>query len=311
MGRTSSPDSIDLWIGLTLAASPVCFTIDVERDFRSDGKFGVRGVTDGLPSLLDVLKNRAIPFDLMVSTEVAPFLPQSDLWRMGDLMSLGCHGNNHALAYLNRLSSATQERDIRVATEIIRRTYNRAPLSFRAPNFSANGRTIRILKSLGYAVDSSVLPGRWVKKWKVFPLVDHRDAPEDPYFTDAAHFPHPGLPEILEIPVTRNRALPGGPLGLGYLHSHGVDAFRAAWNLNSSRYTLILGHSWEMVSWGRDDPVAPWVRKASASGPALFADLVEASGEHTFVNSETIVAAEQTRRLTQLDTASEDRRLQE
>jgi len=138
-----------------------------------------------------------------------------------------------------------------------------------------------------------VLPGRWVKRWKILPMIDHRGTPESPYFTDESHFPMRGPPALLEIPVTPNRALPGGPLGLGYLNSYGPGAFREAMDLNIGPYTVILAHSWEMVSWGDDDPVAPWVRTASKPDTSGLQQLVESLADRRFVNTEAILAIEQ------------------
>jgi hypothetical protein len=81
-------------------------------------------------------------------------------------------------------------------------------------------------------------------------------------------------------------------LGLGFLNSHGPDAFREAMALNRCRYVVILGHSWEMVSWEPDDPVARWVRIAARADPSRLATLIEALGDHSFVNTAGILAAE-------------------
>ena len=277
---------------MIVPAPSVCFSIDVERDYRLDGQLTARGVTEGLPPFVDLLRDQRIPFDVMVSAEIIPHLSRRSLASVDDLITLGCHGNSHSPGYLNKLSFDAQETDIRTATDLIRRTYNRAPVSFRAPNFSADGRTIRILKSLGYRADSSVLPGRRVKRWRILPMIDHRGTPESPYFTDESHFPMPGPPALLEIPVAPNRVLPGGPLGLGFLNSFGPGAFRKAMDLNTSPYIVILAHSWEMVSWGDSDPVAPWVRTASKSDTSSLRGLVESLADSRFVSTEAILANE-------------------
>src|SRR5439155_24453814 len=106
-------------------------------------------------------------------------------------------------------------------------------------------------------------------------------------------FPYPGTSEILEIPVSPNRVLAGGPRGLGFLNSHGPEAVRNAMIRNHGRYLVILGHSWEMVSWGPNDPVAPWVRTAAKAGPGRLANLIDSLGEQPLVNTATVLAAEQ------------------
>lgn len=269
-----------------------CISIDVERDYRSDGAFTTRGIDEGLPRFVELLHSRGVPFDLMVSGEVADRLPSSLIAGTGSSVALGCHGFRHDLGYLNRVPSPTLEEDLRLATERVKHRFGRQPCHFRAPNFSADGRTIRLLEGLGYATDSSVLPGRWVRRWRLISLVDHRNVGEDPYVPDRLAFPAPGQSTLLEVPVAPNRLLPGGPLGLGYLHSHGPESVVAGLSLLKGPYAVFLAHSWEMVDWRDTDPVAPWVPRACSADLQPMERLLDALAACEFLNMDRINSRE-------------------
>ena len=269
-----------------------CISIDVERDYRADGQKSIRGIDEGLPAFLDLLRSHGLPFDLMVSGEVASEVPLDTNASFNSLMALGCHGFSHVPGYLNRMDRAAQMADLRAGTNEVRLRFDQLPIGFRAPNFSADGDTIQILQELGYRCDSSVLPGRYVRRWRMFPLVDHRGAPENPYVPDLERFPMPGSSRILEIPVTPNPALPGGPLGLGFLNARGPETFFRALSATTGRYAVMLAHTWEMVSWSSSDPVAPWVRSAARSDVSLFEELLSKIDGYEFLNSRQIVERE-------------------
>ena len=279
-----------------LPSPSFCISVDVERDYRLDGRRTVRGIEEGLPVFLDLLRSRSIPFDLFVSGEIVPYLP-SDLSKEGDvLVSLGCHGQTHSVGfdgYLGRKSASKLREEIRVSTGTIRTKFGRNPRYFRAPNFSITGEALRILESLGYSCDSSVLPGRRVLRWRFLPLLDHRGAPSDPYHPDSQSPTNHGGLAILEVPVTPNPTHPGSPLGMGFLHNSGPDAVLDAVSRVRSRHVVFLCHSWEMVAWGPSDPVAPWVRTASSSKTQGLEDLLDRLEHNRFLNMAGIVAREE------------------
>lgn len=269
-----------------------CVSIDVERDYRLDNQLTVRGIVEGLPSFLELLKSHGVPFDLMISGEVIEWLPESVVANLDADTCIGCHGLHHAPGYLNRLPTQALLDELRYATARIERVLGRRPRFFRAPNFSADGRTIRELESLGYVGDSSVLPGRYVRKWKVIRLIDHRGVGESPYVADRDDFPAEGVSTILEVPVAPNRVVPGGPLGLGFLHSHGPDAVLQGLSRLEGPYAVFLAHSWEMVSWHQDDPVAAWVPRASTANRVPMERLLAGLENWEKVNLERIAARE-------------------
>ncbi len=296
MGRQVADRGVVLRAGMNLVtgASPfaLCISIDVERDYRLDESFTTRGIEEGLPPIVDLLRSREVPFDLFVSGEIADRLP-TGLADRG--VSIGCHGMRHPRgprSYLNRMTQAGQRREISEATERVRTATGRTPVHFRAPNFSADARTIAILEELGYRVDSSVLPGRYVKRLRVLPLLDHRGAPAAPYHPDPRWIAREGGSTILEVPVSPNVLLPGGPLGLGFLNASGASNAIRATSECRSRCVVFLGHSWEMVDWSAADPVAPWVRKAASSRLGPLGIFLDHFSDSTYVNMDRILERE-------------------
>ena len=72
---------------------------------------------------------------------------------------------------------------------------------FRAGRYSANQHTIKSLIKLGYKVDSSFTPHlKWIGPNGS--IIDHEDAPEQPYFTDERDIYNDNNGEILEIPIS-------------------------------------------------------------------------------------------------------------
>lgn len=268
----------------------ICISIDVERDYRVDEAISVRGVQEGLPWFVDLLRSRDIPFDLFISGEIADVLPAG---LNNQLTSIGCHGMRHPPgpeSYLNRMTMASVRRDVTHATDCVRKAIGQNPVHFRAPNFSADGRTISALEEAGYKVDSSVLPGRYVKRWRLIPLLDHRDAPVSPYHPDPNHLTREGGSRVLEVPLSPNGLLPVAPLGLGFLNARGPNETIRAATATPGRYAILLAHSWEMVDWHRGDPVAPWVRTAASSRPDPVAEFLDRFPVSTFVNMDEILA---------------------
>src|SRR5439155_27231687 len=115
-----------------------CISVDVERDYRLDGKITVRGIEEGLPVFLDALRSRSVPFDLFVSGEIVPYLP-SDFPKDGDaLVSLVCHGLTNSAGldgYLGRKSEDQHRADIEFATRTTEVNLRKTPRHFRAPSF--------------------------------------------------------------------------------------------------------------------------------------------------------------------------------
>jgi len=210
-------------------------------------------------------------------------------------IALGCHGLTHPTglgAYLNRKSFDRQANEIHQATEKVRASTGYSPVHFRAPYFSADSSTLYALQTQGYQVDSSVLPGRWVRKWKVFPVLDHRGSPVSPYRPSLEGISQVGTSRLLEVPVSANPVASGSPLGLGFLNAHGAKETIRVAEMVEGRYLVFLCHSWELVDWGRYDPVASWVRTAGSSDFRQLELLLLHFASHDFVNMDGILNRE-------------------
>ena len=293
MGRSVANCRVLLRAGMNLdqGSEPltICISIDVERDYRLDGAFATRGIEEGLPPVVDLLRSRELPFDLFVSGEIADRLPATLTDRR---VAIGCHGLTHPRghrSYLNQMTVVAQRRQISDATERVRTATGTTPIHFRAPNFSADARTISILEELGYRVDSSVLPGRYVKRLRVLPLLDHRGAPRSPYHPDSERISREGESRMLEVPVTPNTLLPGGPLGMGFLNASGVSSAIRATSEGVSKCVVFLAHSWEMVDWSPADAVAPWVRRAASSHLEPLSMFLDHFPRSAYVNMDRIL----------------------
>ncbi|MEK6852200.1 MAG: polysaccharide deacetylase family protein, partial [Candidatus Thermoplasmatota archaeon] len=122
-----------------------------------------RGIEDGLPKLLSLFEKHGVRANFFATSDLCSRHPDAlrEIVRRGHV--LGCHGESHDVAYLSSRSYRWQVASIRRATESLEACTGVRPRGFRAPNFSANGATIRALERLGYDYDSSVLPGRVVR----------------------------------------------------------------------------------------------------------------------------------------------------
>lgn len=94
------------------------------------------------------------------------------------------------------------------------RAFEHHPVSFRAGRFGIGPRTIGILESLGYAVESSVTPNvDWSSAGS--PGLSFEGAPTQPYFPARDDPTRPGDSTILEIPITIRRRLLNSLPGIG------------------------------------------------------------------------------------------------
>ncbi len=134
------------------------FTIDAEQDcppFRSS----FRGIEDGLPKLLEVLKQKNVLATFFVTGDVARRYPSTIQEIAEGGHEIGCHGDTHAR--FDHMSYGEAESEIQSATETLREFY--PVISFRAPNLQLPKRYLRILAANGYLIDSS--EGRHKKPW--------------------------------------------------------------------------------------------------------------------------------------------------
>jgi peptidoglycan/xylan/chitin deacetylase (PgdA/CDA1 family) len=128
----------------------VAITIDLEHDcppFLTT----YRGVTEGMPRVLDVLAREEVPATFFCTGDVARRHPAMVRRLVEAGHELGSHGDTHARFSL--LSLAEAEREIAGAAETLRQF---APVtSFRAPNLDFPEAFLQLLNKHGFVLDSS------------------------------------------------------------------------------------------------------------------------------------------------------------
>lgn len=222
--------------------------MDVELDISMYLRGSYLGIEKGLPLFLSTLKNYNIEGDFFVTGDVCKRFPQAIKGICDEGNNIGCHGYDHTVQYYCKKNYEWQYEDISKATKVIEKITLIRPIMFRAPNFSTDGNTIKVLERLNYEIDSSILPGRVVRKWKVIPLIDFRSAPREPYHPSSRNIVERGNSRIVEIPITENPLSQGGPIGMGYLNYYGLERTINAIKKVNSNYVIFLVHPWELVN---------------------------------------------------------------
>ncbi len=270
----------------------IVLSVDVERDISRYVEEGYNGVEDGIPPLLELLSDLDIKGNFFLTGDICSKYPTTvkQIDQMGH--AIGCHGSEHKVQYYSSKSKEWQREDISKASEDIKTIVGRFPKAFRAPNFSVNADTLEALESLGYELDSSVLSGRRVKKWRLFTLLDFRDAPREPYRPSRKDVTKPGDSSIVEIPVTENPLYSGIPIGSGFLNYFGELEFLKAARAVEESYVVLLLHPWELIDLGKHHSKLPeWVAKACKSNfETLKKCLRELRSTHQFCLLEDIQA---------------------
>ncbi len=265
----------------------VVVTVDLEKDYRAADR-PYRGVEEAMPRLLDLFDRHGIRAAVFATADLARTHAGAlrEAVRRGH--SVGCHGESHDVEYLCERPYAWQRASIAKASEALAETLGAWPTGFRAPNFSANGDTVRVLDDLGYRYDSSVLPGRVVKRLRT--RLDFLVAPRDPYHPAKDDPALPGDADLWELPVTENPFAPGGPIGLGFVNAYGVDRAIEAVDRAAAYPVVFLIHPWELV----DPPpgkIPAWMRTGCTSDPAkLDAFLGRLRAEHELTTFDGVLA---------------------
>jgi hypothetical protein len=198
-------------------------TIDVEPDCGPDWSYSdplaFEGVSAGIKERLHplLLKRGAVPTYLVNNVVLEDEASVRTLAGLGGC-ELGAHLHPEFIApgkeherYAGQKGSRnqcnlppeTEFLKISGITDLFKRSFGRAPATFRAGRFGAGPNTIDSLAKLGYKVDTSVTPRvRWTDV-PGQPRADFSAAPEHPYFVRAGSLldEAPAGP-ILEVPVT-------------------------------------------------------------------------------------------------------------
>jgi hypothetical protein len=98
-----------------------------------------------------------------------------------------------------QLSATSLHAKVGTLTQAVAARIGRPPRAFRAANFGLNGALLQVIERHGYSVDCSVTP-----RLDTRPRggVDHRSAPDVPYFPDRQFVDRRGTASVLEIPVS-------------------------------------------------------------------------------------------------------------
>lgn len=223
----------------------VIISFDLEHDIGPDIKYD--GIDVFLRYLLPLFKKYDILLDAFVSTDVL-LRYTTELTNVNDInITFGNHNLLHD--FLCKNSYKQQYEEIFISTEVFKDKFGRHPLMFRAPNFAVNLDTIRILDELGYKIDSSILPGRKPRKFRIFPvLLNFSKAPRCIYHPAFTDFLKEGNMNILEVPVTSNPFCKGIPIGGGALSYYGLEKTITMLNIIKEDNIIMLFHPWEFLN---------------------------------------------------------------
>ena len=239
-------------------------SVDVEPDISEYFAKSHRGLLEALPQLLNLFHELKIPVDFFVLGQVARDNPTIIKKIVSHGHEVGSHGYTHRLLCSRPLQF--QRITIRRAIRFVSDLTERPVRMFRAPNFGADGNTIRVLEELGIPFDSSVLPGRSLRKRRLLRAYDHRGAPREPYSPSTRDIDIRGSSSVIELPLTENPFQLGTPLGLGYLNSHSVEDTLRAVGRSVSKYVSFLIHPWEAVDLvGSRRDLPSWLSRACGS----------------------------------------------
>jgi len=151
--RHRSSSSGGPWGRLRPAAKPtdVAITIDLEHDcppFLTT----YRGVTQGMPRLLELLAAEQVPATFFCTGDVARKHPEIVRRLVDEGHELGCHGDTHAR--FGGMDRATAERELADAGQTLR-AFGAPVTSFRAPNLDFPAEFVPLLRAHGFSLDSS------------------------------------------------------------------------------------------------------------------------------------------------------------
>jgi len=127
------------------------FTVDLEPDCPPYLQEGYRGITDGLPRLLELLERESVPGTFFTTGEVAWRHPDSVAGVLSEGHALGCHGWSHRPFPEMALGEAEEE--IHRSAGLLREF---GPVyAFRAPYLRLPSAHLPLLVRAGFTVDSS------------------------------------------------------------------------------------------------------------------------------------------------------------
>ncbi len=252
----------------------VIITIDVESDYPPIVEHSMLGIEIAMPRIMDVLKSEQVPANLFFLADLCKFFPSLPKEIIQNGFKLGNHSLHHRLLCLEKV--ADQWQDIERSTQILEEHTNSKITSFRAPNFSLNEDTISCLERANYRFDSSILPGRRLKRFPYRYAYDFRGAPTVPYYPSKSDIKNPGSSQILEVPVTENPLNREAPIGSGFLNIRGVEVTYEAIRESRTSPIILVLHPWEFVNLNEKIPGLPkWTQFGCREGFGALSQLIE------------------------------------
>lgn len=128
----------------------LCITVDLEHDcppFLTT----YRGVTEGMPRLLDLLAREDAPATFFCTGDVARKQPEIVRRLVAEGHELGCHGDTHTrFGGMDRAQATKELLDARATLDPFAKV-----TSFRAPNLDFPNEFVPLLAEHGFTLDSS------------------------------------------------------------------------------------------------------------------------------------------------------------
>ncbi|MBI2868944.1 MAG: polysaccharide deacetylase family protein [Chloroflexi bacterium] len=165
-------------------------SVDVEEDL---GTKTFRGV-ENLDNILDVFDDFGIRATLFVTGEVIEKFPVM-VQRWSRKHEIGSHGYYHT--NLRELSHAAREQQLAGFCALYEKILGQSPRGFRAVQHSIDEAQLKIIERLGFAYDSSVIPGYVpLRRYAGF----RGKAPVVPYHPSYDDCRKEGNMRVLEVP---------------------------------------------------------------------------------------------------------------
>jgi peptidoglycan/xylan/chitin deacetylase (PgdA/CDA1 family) len=158
-GRRMAPDH---WPGNAPFAVALSFDSDHETgDLREGGKSisrqsnGEFGARRGVPRILDILRRHDAPASFFVPAVSALLHPDEQRRVVAEGHEIGIHGWIHEL---NSTLDEASERDLMLrAADTLEQVSGQRPRGLRTPSWDFSPHTLRIIREMGLAYDSSLM----------------------------------------------------------------------------------------------------------------------------------------------------------
>lgn len=219
-----------------------CFTVDVEQDCPPY-LASCRGMTEGLPVLLDLLREVVVRGTFFVTGEMARRFPVLVSQILAEGHELGCHGDTH----LDFTWATPMETDHELGSALATLRGFGPVKSFRAPYLRFPSRYVPLLANHGVSIDSS----------------------QARYKLRLAHHPASPSEKLIRVPVSVTSSILRMPRW-----------FVARWLLMLQRPLILFVHPWEAVDFRSSS--LRWDCRAGTGASALrrWREVISSLKEH-------------------------------